>query len=92
MDKTYTPSEIEARIYAAWEAAGCFAPSGSGPAYSIVIPPPNVTGTLHMGHAFQDTIMDSLIRYKRMNGFDTLWQPGTDHTPALRRRWWSSAS
>jgi valyl-tRNA synthetase len=79
MDKTYTPSAIEPRLYAAWEAAGCFTPSGQGPAYSIVIPPPNVTGTLHMGHAFQDTIMDSLIRYKRMCGFDTLWQPGTDH-------------
>jgi valyl-tRNA synthetase len=79
MDKTYIPSAIEQRLYAAWEAAGCFTPSGRGPAYSIVIPPPNVTGTLHMGHAFQDTIMDSLIRYKRMCGFDTLWQPGTDH-------------
>ncbi len=53
--------------------------AGDGPAYSIVIPPPNVTGTLHMGHAFQDTIMDALIRYHRMRGFDTLWQPGTDH-------------
>ena len=79
MDKAFTPSDIEARIYAQWEAAGNFAPSGKGPAYSIVIPPPNVTGTLHMGHAFQDTIMDSLIRYRRMRGFDTLWQPGTDH-------------
>jgi valyl-tRNA synthetase len=79
MDKSYTPSDIESRIYAAWESAGCFAPSGQGPPYSIVIPPPNVTGTLHMGHAFQDTIMDSLIRHKRMCGFDTLWQPGTDH-------------
>ena len=58
---------------------GYFKPSGQGPAYSIVIPPPNVTGTLHMGHAFQDTIMDALIRYRRMRGFDTLWQPGTDH-------------
>ena len=79
MDKIYSPSDIESRVYAAWEAAGYFSPSGHGPAYSIVIPPPNVTGTLHMGHAFQDTIMDSLIRYKRMCGFDTLWQPGTDH-------------
>ena len=59
--------------------AGYFAPSGTGPAYSIVIPPPNVTGTLHMGHAFQDTIMDALIRHRRMMGFDTLWQPGMDH-------------
>ena len=79
MDKSFSPSDIEARIYARWEADGCFAPTGLGPAYSIVIPPPNVTGTLHMGHAFQDTIMDSLIRHRRMRGFDTLWQPGTDH-------------
>lgn len=79
MDKAYAPAEIESRIYARWEALGCFAPSGLGPAYCIVIPPPNVTGTLHMGHAFQDTIMDALIRYRRMQGCDTLWQPGTDH-------------
>ena len=79
MDKAFSPADIEARIYARWEASGYFAPSGSGPAYSIVIPPPNVTGTLHMGHAFQDTIMDALIRHRRMQGFDTLWQPGTDH-------------
>ncbi len=67
------------RIYALWEARGYFAPSGKGAPYSIAIPPPNVTGTLHMGHAFQDTVMDALIRYHRMRGFDTLWQPGTDH-------------
>jgi valyl-tRNA synthetase len=79
MDKAYSPADIEPRIYAHWEARGYFAPSGQGPAYSIVIPPPNVTGTLHMGHAFQDTIMDALIRFHRMRGFDTLWQPGTDH-------------
>jgi valyl-tRNA synthetase len=79
MDKAYSPADIEARLYAHWEACGYFAPSGKGPAYSIVIPPPNVTGTLHMGHAFQDTIMDALIRFHRMRGFDTLWQPGTDH-------------
>jgi valyl-tRNA synthetase len=79
MDKAFSPGEIESRIYAHWEACGYFAPSGQGPAYCIVIPPPNVTGTLHMGHAFQDTIMDALIRYRRMSGFDTLWQPGTDH-------------
>ena len=58
---------------------GYFEPSGHGPPYSIVIPPPNVTGTLHMGHAFQDTIMDALTRHRRMRGFDTLWQPGMDH-------------
>jgi valyl-tRNA synthetase len=79
MDKAYSPADIESRIYAHWEASGYFAPSGLGPAYSIVIPPPNVTGTLHMGHAFQDTIMDALTRFHRMRGFDTLWQPGTDH-------------
>jgi valyl-tRNA synthetase len=79
MDKAYSPADIESRIYAQWEARGYFAPSGEGPPYSIVIPPPNVTGTLHMGHAFQDTIMDALIRFHRMRGFDTLWQPGTDH-------------
>jgi valyl-tRNA synthetase len=79
MDKAYSPADIESRIYARWEAAGYFAPSGHGPAYSIAIPPPNVTGTLHMGHALQDTIMDALIRFHRMRGFNTLWQPGTDH-------------
>src|SRR5471030_2400354 len=79
MDKAYSPADIESRLYARWEARGYFAPGGKGPQYSIVIPPPNVTGTLHMGHAFQDTIMDALIRFHRMHGFDTLWQPGTDH-------------
>jgi len=79
VNKSFSPADIEARIYAHWEACGYFAPSGRGPAYSIAIPPPNVTGTLHMGHAFQDTVMDALIRYHRMRGFDTLWQPGTDH-------------
>jgi valyl-tRNA synthetase len=79
MDKAFSPSDIESRIYARWEASGYFAPRGTGPAYSIVIPPPNVTGTLHMGHAFQYTIMDALIRHRRMLGFDTLWQPGMDH-------------
>ncbi|HUE09606.1 MAG TPA: valine--tRNA ligase [Steroidobacteraceae bacterium] len=79
MDKAFSPTDIESRIYAHWEASGYFAPSGHGPAYSIVIPPPNVTGTLHMGHAFQDTVMDALIRYRRMCGFNTLWQPGMDH-------------
>jgi valyl-tRNA synthetase len=79
MDKTYSPADIETRIYAQWESRGYFAPSGRGPKFSIVIPPPNVTGTLHMGHAFQDTIMDALTRFHRMRGFDTLWQPGTDH-------------
>jgi len=79
MEKAFSPADIESPLYARWESLGLFAPSGRGPAYSIVIPPPNVTGTLHMGHAFQDTIMDALIRYHRMRGYDTLWQPGTDH-------------
>ncbi len=79
MNKDYRPSEIEIRHYERWEAAGYFAPSGRGQPYCIVIPPPNVTGTLHMGHALQDTIMDALSRYHRMRGYNTLWQPGTDH-------------
>ena len=79
MDKTYEPNAIEARCYAFWEERGSFAPSGQGAPYCIMIPPPNVTGTLHMGHAFQDTIMDALTRYYRMKGRNTLWQPGTDH-------------
>ena len=80
MDKTYDPHAIEQRWYQTWEANGHFAPAGGeGPAYCIMIPPPNVTGSLHMGHAFQDTIMDALVRYHRMNGERTLWQAGTDH-------------
>ncbi|MBK7902151.1 MAG: valine--tRNA ligase [Proteobacteria bacterium] len=79
MDKSYSPRDIESRISAAWEAAGWFAPVGEGPPYCIVIPPPNVTGTLHMGHAFQHTLMDVLTRLHRMDGDRTLWQPGTDH-------------
>src|ERR1700679_866806 len=79
MEKTYTPHELERRIYERWESNGWFAPSGHGSPYSIVIPPPHVTGTLHMGHALQHTLMDALTRYHRMRGDDTLWQPGTDH-------------
>jgi valyl-tRNA synthetase len=79
VNKDYRPAEIEAHHYARWEAAGYFAPAGNGTPYCIVIPPPNVTGTLHMGHALQDTIMDALTRYHRMRGRRTLWQPGTDH-------------
>ena len=79
MDKSYQPNDIEERIYARWEEAGYFAPRGNGEPYCIMIPPPNVTGTLHMGHAFQDTIMDALTRYKRMQGCRALWQPGMDH-------------
>ena len=81
MDKTYDPSEIEPRWYQTWEAAGDFAArlNAGRDDYCIVIPPPNVTGSLHMGHAFQHTIMDALTRYHRMRGDNTLWQPGTDH-------------
>ena len=79
MEKVYAPTEIERRIYERWESNGWFAPKGIGPSYSIVIPPPNVTGTLHLGHAFQQTLMDALTRYHRMRGDCTLWQPGTDH-------------
>ncbi|MCG5530991.1 valine--tRNA ligase [Halorhodospira halochloris] len=79
MEKTYNPSDIESKLYEMWEQGGHFAPSGEGEPYCIMIPPPNVTGTLHMGHAFQDTVMDALIRFKRMDGHNTLWQPGTDH-------------
>ncbi len=79
MDKSYEPQSFETRWYAQWEASGCFKPSGKGTPYTILLPPPNVTGTLHMGHAFQHTLMDALIRYHRMRGFDTLWQMGTDH-------------
>jgi valyl-tRNA synthetase len=79
MAKRYSPEAIETEIYQRWEATDAFAPSGSGDPYCIVIPPPNVTGRLHMGHAFQVTIMDALTRYHRMRGQNTLWQPGTDH-------------
>ena len=79
MDKNFSPADIEARWYEQWESRGYFAPSGQGPAYCIPIPPPNVTGTLHMGHGFQQAIMDALIRYHRMRGHNTLWQVGTDH-------------
>ncbi len=79
MDKTFQPADIEARWYQEWESKGYFAPSGKGQPYSIMIPPPNVTGSLHMGHGFQEAIMDALIRYHRMRGCNTLWQVGTDH-------------
>lgn len=81
MEKTYNPTAIEQALYQTWEENGYFKPHGdtSKEAYSIMIPPPNVTGSLHMGHAFQDTIMDTLIRCERMKGKNTLWQVGTDH-------------
>ena len=79
MEKTYNPQNIEQRWYETWEKENHFAPSGKGEPYCIMIPPPNVTGSLHMGHAFQDTIMDALTRFHRMKGNNTLWQAGTDH-------------
>ena len=89
MDKTFDPKSIEARWCAAWEQNGWYTPETvasvrgldreQAPPYSIAIPPPNVTGTLHMGHAFQHAVMDALTRYHRMRGCDTLWLPGTDH-------------
>ena len=80
LSKTYDPDSIEQPLYHEWEESGCFTPQGEQKeAYCISIPPPNVTGRLHMGHAFQDTIMDALIRYHRMKGRPTLWQAGSDH-------------
>ncbi|MFA9460810.1 valine--tRNA ligase [Thiohalorhabdus methylotrophus] len=81
MPKTYDPEDVETRWYAHWEANGYFSPDmeADAPPFAIMIPPPNVTGTLHMGHAFQDTLMDALTRYHRMRGHRTLWQPGSDH-------------
>ena len=83
LDKTYDAAAIESRIYEAWEQAGAFR-AGAGKrhddsTYCIVIPPPNVTGSLHMGHALNNTMQDVLIRFERMRGKDVLWQPGTDH-------------
>jgi valyl-tRNA synthetase len=79
VEKTYNPQAIEQRWYQTWESQDYFAPAGTNRPFCIMIPPPNVTGSLHMGHAFQDTIMDALIRYHRMRGDNTLWQVGTDH-------------
>jgi len=83
IDKTYQPAAVEGRIYAAWEAAGAFRAGrperAKAAPYCIVIPPPNVTGSLHMGHALNNTLQDILCRFERMRGKDVLWQPGTDH-------------
>ena len=81
LDKTYTPSEIEPRLYEGWEKAGAFAcnPASNAQPFTIMIPPPNVTGSLHMGHALTFTVQDVLVRWRRMQGRDVLWQPGTDH-------------
>src|SRR5437868_12825173 len=81
LSKTYTPAEIEPRLYEGWERQGAFAanPASNAAPFTIMIPPPNVTGSLHMGHALTFTIQDALIRWRRMQGRDALWQPGTDH-------------
>ena len=81
LDKTYRPAEAEARLYPIWEDSGAFAADtgSAAPPYSIMMPPPNVTGSLHMGHALNHTLQDILIRWQRMKGLDALWQPGTDH-------------
>ena len=68
LDKTYRPAEVEARIYAEWEASGAFAPSGDGEPFCVMLPPPNVTGSLHMGHALDHAIQDTLVRFERMRG------------------------
>ncbi|MFZ1386635.1 MAG: valine--tRNA ligase [Thiolinea sp.] len=79
MDKTYQPQALEQRLYQNWEQQGYFKPSGMGQPFCIMIPPPNVTGTLHMGHGFNQTVIDIFTRYHRMQGDNTLYQPGTDH-------------
>lgn len=79
MEKTYNPQDIETKWYQHWESANYFSVNDSTPTYCIMLPPPNVTGSLHMGHGFQDSIMDALTRFHRMCGYNTLWQPGTDH-------------
>ncbi|MCH9845871.1 MAG: class I tRNA ligase family protein, partial [Alphaproteobacteria bacterium] len=81
LDKHYQPETIEAKIYLQWETENCFAPEENSdkPSYSIVIPPPNVTGNLHIGHALNNTLQDILVRYHRMAGYNCLWLPGTDH-------------
>ena len=86
MEKTYQPDAIEARWYQHWEDAGYFKPAGKGEPFCIMIPPPNVTGSLHMGHGFNNAVMDTLIRYQRMRGSNTLWQMGTDHAGIATQR------
>src|ERR1700735_4148530 len=81
LNKTHTPAETEPRLYRGWEASGAFAadPDSNAAPFTIMIPPPNVTGSLHMGHALTFTVQDTLVRWRRMQGRDALWQPGTDH-------------
>ena len=92
MDKTYSPRDIEERVYRRWEDEGLFAPAGDGPPFCIVIPPPNVTGTLHMGHAFQDTIMDALDAFPPDGRATARSGSPARTTRASRPRWWSSGS
>src|SRR5437762_13844386 len=79
LQKSYDPHAVENRLYREWEEAGLFEPSGDGEPFCIVLPPPNVTGSLHIGHALDHSIQDAIIRRKRMQGFRTLWLPGMDH-------------
>jgi valyl-tRNA synthetase len=79
LQKSYDPHAVEDRLYHEWEEAGLFSPSGDGEPFCIVLPPPNVTGSLHIGHALDHSIQDAIVRRKRMQGFRTLWLPGTDH-------------
>ena len=79
MDKTFEPQSIEQQCYKSWEEAGLFKASGSGDPYCILLPPPNVTGALHIGHALTVSVQDMLARWHRMRGFNVLWLPGTDH-------------
>ena len=81
LDKTFDPASAEPRLYAAWEASGAFAPidDPAAPTFTMVIPPPNVTGSLHIGHALNNTLQDALTRFARMQGKAALWVPGTDH-------------
>ena len=81
LNKSFDPATVEPALYAGWEAAGLFGadPASAAAPYTIMIPPPNVTGSLHMGHALTMTLQDTLVRWRRMQGRDVLWQPGTDH-------------
>lgn len=85
--KSYEPASIEAKWYPIWEKRGYFKAGAdkNKPSFSIQLPPPNITGILHMGHAFNQTVMDTLTRFHRMDGYNTLWLPGTDHAASLRK-------
>ena len=87
LENAYNPSDVEAGMYQGWEDSGYFKPSfDKDESFSIALPPPNVTGSLHMGHGFNNAIMDALTRYHRMDGDNTLWQPGTDHA-GIATKW-----